>query len=58
MPLKNNEHKKLHQLRLGSQRELQKSQGFFDGRFVQRAEPSGKTYRRNQKHRNQTNDER
>jgi len=57
MPRKNNDSKKLHQLRLGQQREAQKSQGYFDGRFVQRSEPSGKSYARHKKHRNRPIDE-
>jgi hypothetical protein len=57
MPRKNNDPKKLHQLRLGQQREVQKSQGFFDGRFVQRSEPSGTSYVRHKKHRNRSIDD-
>ncbi len=34
--------------RLGKQRTQQVEQGYFDGRFVQRAEPSKKIYRREQ----------
>jgi len=56
MPPKNNK-SKLHQLTIGKQREAQKEQGFFDGRFVQRSEPSTKLYRRHKKHRNQSNDD-
>jgi len=41
-----NPKKEVHQLVVGQQREKQKEQGFFDGRFVQRAEPSKKIYRR------------
>jgi hypothetical protein len=40
----------LHRLKLGADRTVQKEQGFFDGRFVQRAEPSSKVYSRKQKH--------
>jgi hypothetical protein len=40
----------LHRLKLGADRETQKEQGYFDGRFVQRSEPSAKVYNRKQKH--------
>ena len=40
----------LHRLKLGADRDTQKEQGFFDGRFVQRSEPSAKVYKRKQKH--------
>ena len=40
----------LHRLKLGADRNVQKEQGYFDGRFVQRAEPSAKLYTRKQKH--------
>jgi len=40
----------LHRLKLGADRDAQKEQGYFDGRFVQRAEPSAKLYKRKQKH--------
>jgi hypothetical protein len=46
---------KLHKLRLLNQREIQKSQGFFDGRFVERKEDSLKKYKRNPKHKNKEN---
>ena len=46
MKPKKNPKKEVHQLVIGQQREKQKEQGFFDGRFVQRAEPSKKIYRR------------
>jgi hypothetical protein len=46
MKPKKNPKKEVHQLVIGKQRENQKEQGFFDGRFVQRAEPSKKIYRR------------
>jgi hypothetical protein len=39
-----------HKIRLAASRESQKNQGFFDGRFVQRAEESKKTYKRKLKH--------
>ena len=41
----------LHKLRLSAQREIQKAEGFFDGRFVERKEESAKKYKRNLKHR-------
>ncbi|MEN9302129.1 MAG: hypothetical protein RL264_558 [Bacteroidota bacterium] len=44
---------KIHQLLLGNQREQQKAQGFFDGRFLQRAEECKKKYKRQPKHKNQ-----
>ena len=40
----------LHLLKLGADRNVQKEQGFFDGRFVQRSEPTAKQYKRKQKH--------
>ena len=40
----------LHHLKLGADRNAQKEQGYFDGRFVQRSEPSAKLYKRKQKH--------
>jgi hypothetical protein len=46
MKPKKNPKKEVHQLIVGQQRQKQKEQGFFDGRFVQRAEPSKKIYRR------------
>jgi len=46
MKPKKNPKKEVHQLVIGQQREKQKEQGFFDGRFVQRAAPSKKIYRR------------
>jgi hypothetical protein len=42
----------LHRLKLGADRNVQKKQGYFDGRFVQRAEPTAKLYSRKQKHNN------
>ena len=42
----------LHRLKRGADRNVQKVQGYFDGRFVQRAEPSAKLYSRKQKHNN------
>jgi hypothetical protein len=41
-----------HKIRLTASRESQKSQGFFDGRFVARAEESKKSYKRKPKHPN------
>jgi hypothetical protein len=41
---------KLHKMTVGKQREKQVEQGFFDGRFVQRAEESKKIYKRKEKH--------
>lgn len=40
----------LHKMTVGQQREKQVEQGFFDGRYVQRAEESKKTYKRKEKH--------
>ena len=45
MKKKQNPKKEVHQLILGKQRTQQVEQGYFDGRFVQRAEPSKKIYR-------------
>ena len=39
-----------HKIRLAASRLSQKSQGYFDGRFVQRAEESKRTYKRKPKH--------
>jgi hypothetical protein len=39
-------------MNIGVVRELQKQQGYFDGRFVERTTPSKKQYTRKQKHRN------
>jgi hypothetical protein len=47
----------LHRLKLGADRDAQKEQGYFDGRFVQRAEPSEKLYTRKQKHKPKKNDD-
>lgn len=46
MKTKRNPNRELHQLIVGQQREKQKEQGFFDGRFVQRIIPSKKVYNR------------
>ena len=40
----------LFKLKIAASRKSQKEQGFFDGRFVQRAEPTKKIYNRKQKH--------
>lgn len=42
----------MHKIRLAASRESQKSQGFFDGRFVARSEESKKNYKRKPKHPN------
>ena len=39
-----------HKIKTGSQRKSQVEQGFFDGRFVQRAQTSKKQYSRKAKH--------
>jgi primosomal protein N' len=46
------EKNKLHKIRLGIQRVSQKSQGFFDGRFVSRSERDKTKYSRKLKHKN------
>jgi hypothetical protein len=40
----------MHKICLAASRESQKKQGYFDGRFVQRAIPSDKLYTRKLKH--------
>ena len=40
----------LHNIKLAASRVSQKEQGFFDGRFVARAEESKKNYKRKPKH--------
>ena len=47
---KRNSKELLRNMRTGELREEQKSQGFFDGRFVSRSIPSKKLYTRKQKH--------
>ncbi len=47
----------IHKLVVGKQRENQVSQGFFDGRFVQRSEESKKVYKRKTKHKGEDEDE-
>ena len=47
----------VHQLIVGKQRENQVAQGFFDGRFVERAEESKKVYKRSVKHKKEENDD-
>jgi hypothetical protein len=49
-PKKDKDKEKVHKLIVGKQREKQISQGFFDGRFVERTEESKKNYKRNLKH--------
>ena len=39
-------------MNVGATRNSQKEQGYFDGRFVSRAEKSKKDYKRNSKHKN------
>ena len=46
----NSDKDKLHKMTVGKQREKQVEQGFFDGRFVQRAEESKKVFKRKEKH--------
>jgi hypothetical protein len=43
----------MQKIRLAASRESQKSQGFFDGRFVARVEESKKSYKRKPKHPNE-----
>jgi hypothetical protein len=43
----------LHKVKLGVERENQKDQGYFDGRFVEKQEKSKKAYKRKPKHKNQ-----
>lgn len=43
----------LVQINVAATRESQRTQGFFDGRFVQRSEPSKKIYKRQRKHKGQ-----
>ena len=44
---------KVQKLVLAKMREERKKQGFFDGRFMQKSEPSKKHYSRKTKHKNQ-----
>ena len=46
----------IRKIRLGNVREDQKSQGFFDGRFVSRTEESKKKYSRKDKHKGKSLD--
>lgn len=46
----------LFKLKLAASRKSQKEQGFFDGRFVQRAEPTKKIYNRKKKHSQKSED--
>ena len=41
-------------MNIGATREVQKQQGYFDGRFVERTMQSKKQYTRKQKHKNQS----
>ncbi len=43
----------LHKIKLGVEREKQKEQGYFDGRFVEKIEKPKKAYKRKPKHKNQ-----
>ncbi len=52
MKTKKQNKKNLHKLRLAAQREKQKADGFFDGRFVERKQESAKKYKRLPKHKN------
>tara|TARA_R100001244_G_C5114229_1_gene121897 strand:+ start:381 stop:560 length:180 start_codon:yes stop_codon:yes gene_type:complete len=42
----------LHKLKVGSERESQIDQGYFDGRFRERVEKPKKSYKRKPKHKN------
>ena len=42
----------LHKLKVGSERESQIDQGYFDGRFRERVEKPKKSYKRKSKHKN------
>jgi hypothetical protein len=44
----------LRKARMGSVREDQKAQGFFDGRFVTRCEEDKKKYTRKEKHKSKS----
>jgi hypothetical protein len=48
--MKTKEKNIVHKMILGSQRNVQKEQGFFDGRFVTRSMDSKKYYTRKEKH--------
>lgn len=50
MKTQNRKNSPAHNLRLAQQREAQKAQGYFDGRFVARSENSERVYSRKQKH--------
>jgi hypothetical protein len=41
---------KIHKMLLAAQREKQKAEGYFDGRFVERKQESAKKYKRYPKH--------
>ena len=49
---KNISKSKMHQIRMGVVREYRKLQGYFDGRYVSRAQNSKKKYSRKRKHLN------
>jgi len=51
MKPKKNPKKEVHQLVVGQQRENQKEQGFFDGRFRTKVVPSKKVYNRSRNNR-------
>jgi len=50
--MKSTKKRTVHKGILGVQREVMKSQGFFDGRFVSRKMKSKKEYTRKTKHKN------
>ena len=50
MKTQNRKNSPAHNLRLAQQREAQKAQGYFDGRFVSRSENSARIYSSKQKH--------
>jgi hypothetical protein len=56
-PKKDKDKEKVHKLIVGKQREKQISQGFFDGRFVERTEESKKVYTRSVKHKKEDEDD-
>jgi len=43
---------KIHKINLGATRKKQKEEGYFDGRFVEKAEKLKNKYKRNKKHKN------
>ena len=48
--MKTNDKNIIHNMILGSQRQKQADQGFFDGRFVVRVQETKKSYTRKEKH--------